>query len=394
VQQKRILLVNDYKTCGGAEKVFLDTAELLQNSFNIKCFFGSEFYKAPGNILQFIHSREFFLKFKNGLLTFKPDLVHLHNYYHFLSPSILRAILWFKRHVNKELKVLMTAHDFHLACPNSGYSHYNWPNNQLVRVEKRLDYFGLFFKKWDQRGISFSLLKQLQWLFNYKFLRLGDVIGKIIAPSAFLGSILQEYTGKDVVVVRNPIKDCQAKGVASLLPQKHLAKKKNLVFAGRLSSEKGLVQFLRDFQALFKHEDIFMDIIGEGAEEQTLRFLIKGLGLENKVFLLGKMSHAGVLEKLVASNAIVLPSIWYENAPLSLVEGALNYCKILTNSFGGMGEIAEICGNFKFLDKVSIREIEDFILDKNFHVNADIAKIFSEDRYVESLTSVYNSLWL
>ena len=47
-------------------------------------------------------------------------------------------------------------------------------------------------------------------------------------------------------------------------------------------------------------------------------------------------------------NAFVLPSTWYENAPLSIVEAAMSGLRILTVNEGGMKEMGELCEDAYF----------------------------------------------
>ena len=55
------------------------------------------------------------------LAAYQPDVVHLHNFYHVLSPGILAVLDSYRK--KHSVRIIMTAHDHHLLCPNSGMCH-------------------------------------------------------------------------------------------------------------------------------------------------------------------------------------------------------------------------------------------------------------------------------
>jgi hypothetical protein len=202
--QKHILFVNDFKKGGGAEKVFLDTYNLMKQQYIVDLFFATEETTKPKSMIEYIYSTEYYNLFYNKLVEFKPDIIHLHNFYHKLSPSILDAIRKYKKQY--EVKVIMTAHDFHIVSPNSGYTYFNWINNTLNKMENKMTIINFIFRKWDNRGFHYSITKQLQWTYNYFFKKLYNEIDIFISPSKFLVDMIKsKYMKKEVYVFRNPI---------------------------------------------------------------------------------------------------------------------------------------------------------------------------------------------
>jgi glycosyltransferase involved in cell wall biosynthesis len=384
---KKILYVNDFLIGGGAEKVCEDSLNLMKNEYIVDIFYGTKKYSTSKNISEYIYSNEYFKKFLEKLNEFNPDIIHLHNFYHILSPSILNAIKQFK--LKKDVKIIFTAHDFHLLSPNSGYTYFNWFNNELNKIDKNISFLDLILKKWDYRGGVYSISKQIQWVYNYKIKNLHEVIDVIITPSDFLSNLFKKNY-KKVYTIRNPI-NFEIPNIDSM---KHLDAIKQLVFIGRIEPEKGLYEFLYKYRNIFKENEFYFTIIGDGKDLQKIDGLIKKENLENKINLLGRKSHSETLQYLKNSHCLVVPSLWYENAPLSLVEGAVYKNKLLTMNYGGMKEIAEICGNYCFINENNEHNIIKFLKKDEFTDSylMQIKNSFSKKMYKEQLIKIYEGI--
>lgn len=85
----KVLHVSDSYEGGGAEAVLRDTIKVSEElGYHNDIFISQE----KTSITSYIFSRDYYVKFLQKLNDFKPDVVHLHNYYHYLSPSILYAL--------------------------------------------------------------------------------------------------------------------------------------------------------------------------------------------------------------------------------------------------------------------------------------------------------------
>jgi len=133
----KVLLVNKYNFIkGGSDKYFLDLANLLSKQPGIKVakfcmshpqnlpdkysrYFVSglnfdrfrlhDLFKYLGRVFYSFEAKR---KFANLLDDFRPDIIHLHNIYHHLSPSILTAAK------ERRIPIIMHVHDYKLVCPN------------------------------------------------------------------------------------------------------------------------------------------------------------------------------------------------------------------------------------------------------------------------------------
>jgi glycosyltransferase involved in cell wall biosynthesis len=383
----KILFINDYKRNGGAEQVIDILIKNLNNIYKIDFFYGNVEYKTPENIFEYIYSKKFKLQLENKLEIFQPDIIHIHNYYHLLSPSILTAIKNYKK-MNSNLKVIMTCHDFHILSPSSGFTFFSWLNNKIYRLERNPNLIDLLFKKWDQRGIKYSIAKQLQWIFNYIIYNNTCVIDKIISPSEFLASFLREKFSDKVEVVRNPLSSYINVSIHKLT-NKHKCIK--LLFVGRITAEKGLIEFINKLSEI-KNIKYNFTIIGDGPMLNKLKILVNTLHLESKIIFSGYLKHFEVIKIMSNYDILVLTSILYENAPLSLVEGSLNNLKLLTMDYGGMKEIAKIAGNY-FLLKDDLSNLNEGLISlcKTTYIkNKNLYDLFSMDNYLMKIKRIYN----
>ncbi len=282
----------------------------------------------------------------------------------------------------------MTTHDYHVLAPNSGFTYFSWYKNKLIKIKNNPTLFDIFTKKWDYRGIHYSIVKQLQWLYGYKIKKLDNVIDEFISPSEFLASFLKQKYNQKVHLVRNPLPD---------IPNKELSKKQfdqnfiALIFVGRVSEEKGLDNFLLKLSKVNKVKYIFT-IVGDGDQLNYLKTLTKNLNIEEYIVFKGRLTHHETLKEMKTQDVLILPSSWYENAPLSLVEGAMNGLKILTMNYGGMKEIAEICGNYYLLNE-DMSNLEKGLLSLKDNQFTDysnkINSIFLANNYIDRLKKIY-----
>ncbi|PLU83257.1 glycosyl transferase, partial [Sinorhizobium medicae] len=106
-------------------------------------------------------------------------------------------------------------------------------------------------------------------------------------------------------------------------------------FAGRLAPEKGLTTLIRAV-ALSKQRLV---IAGTGPEEQALRGLAAELGAD--VSFAGYLSGERLHRLIGESRALVLPSEWYENAPISVLETYALERPVIGAAIGGIPEMVK-----------------------------------------------------
>ena len=336
----KILLANKFHfPKGGADKYYLELGELLQKNGHEVAYFAmshpknlpsayqryfvsqADFskvqwnYSGLKNIIRMIWSREAALKFRQLLLDFKPDVVHVHNIYHQISPSILKECK------KMNIPVVMTLHDYNIISPNYGlFSH-----GKIDESTKKHKYYKAIIKKSVKNSYVASFFAALRAYIHMYLQIYGNMIDLFVSPSQFMRLKLAEY-GMDegsITVLPNPVS-------VSLLPLKaNVIEKPYVLFVGRLSEEKGIKKLVEAFEEL----PYSLKIAGEGdavLKKNTKN--IEFLGFQNKESL----------QKCVAeARAVIVPSVSYENCPLSILEAYAQATPVIASDIGGIPELVD-----------------------------------------------------
>ena len=339
----RILTVNNYHyRRGGSEACYLDFNEVLQQhghtviNFstqmpqNLACRWADYFIKeieyerlSPlgklGNACKIIYSREARKKIERLLRDTGPQVAHLHNIYHHLSPSILEAI---KGH---GLPAVMTLHDLKRLCPA-----YN-----MLRQGKVCESCGgtKFYRAVLHRclkgSLALSALIALE-MYLHKWWGIYEKnIDVFISPSRFLRNKLLEYgfCADKIVYIPNFVR------LERFSPD--FAAGDYILYVGRLSPEKGIITLL---EAMAELRHLPLKIVGGGPQLEEIEYLIAQRDLSN-VQLLGYRGPEELAALYRGAKFVVLPSEWYENAPLAILEAFACGKPVIGADIGGIPEL-------------------------------------------------------
>jgi glycosyltransferase involved in cell wall biosynthesis len=119
----------------------------------------------------------------------------------------------------------------------------------------------------------------------------------------------------------------------ALTPPTTAAVGRAFLFVGRLSSEKGVATFVR----AVAEAGVPGWIVGTGPEEQALKQLAAQLHADINFF--GYRTGRELSNLIGSARAIVLPSEWYENAPLSVLEAYALQKPVIGACIGGIPEL-------------------------------------------------------
>jgi glycosyltransferase involved in cell wall biosynthesis len=383
----KVLQVNDYRSGGGAEIIVQRTVRLLrERGLEVELLCSDD---VPGRRtpLSYIDSRAARRALEQVLVRFGPDVVHLHNFYHMLSPGILGTLAAYRR--SHRLRVVMTAHDAHLVCPNSGLYFVRRGTMHPADETKLRSPLYLFSRRWDRRGLAWSLLKLTQHVWSYRMRRRHRVIDRVLCPSRHLEALLGR-SGLPARFVPHP---------APLLPPGPDDRRPStleLVYAGRIEPEKGMAELLsilpRDFPGR-------LTIIGDGAQLERCRRVCRTRGLNERVAFSGRLPHDETIAAIRSRHVLVLPSLCAEGCPLSLLEALACRTTILVSDLGGMREVVRASGTGFVFTPGSAQSLRRVLgeIDAAFRagsLNAFDARPFlggrSEEAYVERLLATYD----
>ena len=337
---------------------------------------GSPFRKLVYS-LKTIYSREARRKIGLVLRDFQPDVCHLNNFNYQLTPSIILEIVKWRRQSGKPCKIIYTAHDYQLVCPNHMLRNPNTHEN----CEKCLG--GKYLHCARGRCVHGSLLKSLVGMAEAGFWKRKGVyqnIDRIICCSDFLKGKLDlrpVFAGR-TVMLHNFVEKAEAK---------RTVKKDYVLYFGRYSEEKGIDTLLEACRIL-----------------SDVSFVFAGAGpLESRVNGLANVKNAGfqageALERLIREARFsVCPSEWYENGPFCVMESQLYGTPVLGADIGGIpelirpGETGELfkSGNAEDL-AAKIRKLwEDRALTDRYSENCRNVEFDTVETYVKKLLKIW-----
>lgn len=265
-----------------------------------------------------IYSFESYKKIGKVLDSFKPDIVHMNNINFQLTPSIVYAIK------KRNIPLVQTVHDYQMICPN----HLLYSLKEAKPCERCIN--GSKFNCLKYSCIHSSRVKSLIGAIEaklYSLLKTYKKVDLFVCPSKFLAEKLLSadslYKGK-TFTVHNFIEK-------KPIPEKAETIAPYVAFASRLSIEKG-VDILSEAAKLLP--DIPFIVAGNGPDDECLKNIPN---VTMKGFLTGDE-----LTSLIANaKVMILPSVWYENCPLNILETHSFGVPVITMNSGGMAELVE-----------------------------------------------------
>jgi len=252
---------------------------------------------------------------------FRPEVVHVHNIYHQLSPSILRRIR------AAGIPAVMTLHDYKLACPT--YRFLDHGSLCEACIPKR--FWNAPIKRCNGGSIGASALNAVE-LGLHTALRAYGPIDRFACPSRFLESKMREAGVFPSRLRWLP----NFVDVDAVAPQ--TSPGAGVVYAGRLSDEKGVDVLI---EAVARRPSLRLTIAGEGPSRRALERLSQDLGVADRVTFLGRLPRESLHELLRASAVAAVPSRWYENMPLAVLEAFASGLPVVATNLGGLPELIE-----------------------------------------------------
>lgn len=339
----KILIVSKFLYArGGAEVYSISLGEILQKQGHEVRFFSMRY---PQNIhvnedkyfaeeVSFFHSsisgrlkaalRVFGVgikeNYKKILDEFQPDIVHLNNIHSYLSPIVA------KLSYERGIKVIWTIHDYKLICPTYSCLYKKVPCEACFSNKANV-----IFRKCMKNNLFASFLawgEAVYW--NKK--KLSKWTDTFICPSNFIAQKMKQggYPAEKLHVICNFINDEKAKFITELNPEmKEIA----YAYIGRLSEEKGINEFLKVAAKLpYK-----LYIAGNGPLENELKQKYSS----DRIWFLGHLSAIEIIKLLKRVQFSVMPSICYENNPLSVIESLCCGTPVCGRRIGGIPELLE-----------------------------------------------------
>lgn len=348
------------------EKYFIDYVDLKK--FGIK------------NIIKFIYNRQAVKKMQEIIKREKIDVVHLHNIAHQIGPAIIKVAK------DNNLPIIQTLHDYKLICPN--YTLFS--KGEICKMCKGGKYYNCVKRKCHNGSFFKSLLGSFEAYLNNKIKNYYKDVDLFIAPSTYMKNACVEFgvSEEKIKVIVNFGRFNNSEEIERENGNEYL------LYFGRLSGEKGLNTLIK----AMKDENIKSELrlVGAGPEYKNLEKMIEDLDLENKVGLLGpKYGHE--LKIIIANaKAIVIPSVWPENMPLTMLEALSLGVPVIVSKVGGLREIIKDSYNgisFRAGDELALSEaikkldtLDRELLSKNARESVNELNV---DNYYKKVFKIY-----
>lgn len=290
-----------------------------------------------------IYSGEARKRIRLVLDDFQPDVCHLNNFTYQITPSVILEIVKWRREAGRECRIIYTAHDYNLVCPNHMLHNPNTHEN----CEKCLG--GRFLNCVKGRCIHGSLAKSAIGAAEALFWNRKGVyryIDRIICPSEFLKKKMDT----------NPVfreKTVTMHNFVDRVEERETEKKDFVLYFGRFSEEKGIGTLLKACRELPDIEFVFA---GSGPLEGDVNALPN---VRNVGFQTGE-----ALERLIREARFsIYPSEWYENCPFSVMESQMYGTPVLGADIGGIPELIDVGRTGELFESGDVEDLKGKILE-------------------------------
>ncbi len=329
--------------------------------------------------LKTIYSSEARKKIRMVLDDFKPDVCHLNNFNYQLTPSIILEIHRWSNKTDHKCKIVFTAHDYQLICPNHMCNNPSTHEN----CEKCLG--GHFINCTKGKCIHGSTAKSLIGTMEATYWKLKGAykyIDKMICCSEFMKKKMDSNPlfARKTVTLHNFIDKVEWKDIE---------KKDYVLYFGRYSLEKGIGTLIKVAREL-----------------PEVNFIFSGSGpLESEIEGVANITNAGfrsgtALEKLIREARFSLyPSEWYENGPFSVMESQMYGTPVLGADIGGIPELIQVGETGELFISGDVASLKDKIktlwddkkLTDRYARNCQSIGFDTVDEYYKKIMSIYMS---
>ena len=324
---KILLIHNEYQQSGGEETVVGQEHRLLENAghqvipyrrsnWETESLTGVKRLGILPRMIWASDSRRDVLELLCGE---KPDVVHVHNTFMVISPSIYSACF------EAGVPVVQTLHNFRLFCPAAFYFRDG-------KVCEECTQYSLL------RGIRYGCYRESRattaavaaMLASHRLL--GTWHSKI---SAFIA--LTEFARGRFAAGGLPAGKIRVKpNFMDPDPGPRAGDGEYALFVGRLSPEKGVATILDAWSHLPKA--IPLKIVGDGPLASALKSEAQQRGLSSVEFV-GRLPREQTIDAMKRARFVLFPSLWYENFPMTIVEAFACATPVICSRLGAMAEI-------------------------------------------------------
>jgi glycosyltransferase involved in cell wall biosynthesis len=349
-------------------KFFVEHIDYETNSLGKKLKFATKI----------IYSTEARTKIARILDTFEPDIAHLHIFQHQISPSIIPELK------KRKLPIVYTAHDLKSVCPNYKMLTHDGICERCMGGK----YYNCLIHKCTKNSRLKSFINVVEMYFH-ALMGWYDLIDIIVTPSDFYRRKLVDFHFPEHKVVHIP------NFVDETVFEPIYSSRDYFLYFGRLSPEKGvttLVEAMRDVPS-FK-----LIIAGTGPAKEDIECIISQHRLTN-VELVGFKSGTDLINLICGARFTVLPSEWYENGSIALLESMAYGKPVIGANVGGIPEHINHGEDGLTFESGNSEDLADMIntlaADRNKCISMGkaarrkIETVYSKRRHMDAILDIY-----
>ena len=341
----RVLFLNNfYYLRGGSERVLFEEMRMLREAGHEVAVYSrtheknepsefSAFFPPPldtgrltvslrslRSVGELVYSRPARKGLEEVISRFRPEIAHAHNIYGHLSTSVLDVLK------EQNIPVVLTLHDFKYICP----SYLMLDHGMVCEQCRGGRYHRAVMAGCHKNSRLASAVYAFETWFNDVFGKYGSV-ACFIAPSRFLRDKVIHF-GKDPGTIVH-IPNCIETRDRAILPDPGCYS----LFFGRLSKEKGVATLLQALKGMPIRTGLV--IAGDGPDRTRLESMARKHSLP--VTFTGHLSGRALERTIAGSRVVIVPSEWYENAPLSILEAFACSKPVIGARIGGIPEMID-----------------------------------------------------
>jgi glycosyltransferase involved in cell wall biosynthesis len=306
----------------------------------------------------------------------------MHNIYHHITPSILPVIK------KMGIPIVQTLHDFHLISPN--YMLYS-EKSGIHEECSHGKYWKALKHKCIKNSFFASLISALRLYFE-KFSKIyTNNVDMFISPSQFLINKFLDNKIPDnkICLLRHFIELDEYK--PNFNPGEYI------LFFGRLHAQKGAKTLI---EAVSELPNVNLVIVGTGEEEEELLELVTKKKAKN-IKILGARYGEELKNIIKNSSFVIVPSVWYENAPFSVIESFALGKPVIASNLGGLPEMINDGKNGLLFNPGDIEDLREKI-NSLYHnpcairsmglaARLFVEKNFSPENHYKELMKIYSN---
>ena len=378
----KILLIDVYNyNKGGAETVCFNTGKMLEAHGHKVIYFtlkwadnkpspyskyfpeSKETRRGPlkqiKNMVNYFYHFEAAKKIEQLILDEKPEIAHIHLIWGQITPSIFPVLKKYN------IPILFTVHDYRIVCP--AYTFRNG-KGQICEECQGKYFYKCFTNSCCKGSKLMSMVMAAEQYFRNKFFNPAQFIDGFIYVSNFAKNIQEKYMpavkSTPNIILYNFSTSIIQKG-------KSTPKDKYFLFFGRLSYEKGLKTLLTAFKDI---PECKLKVVGTGPKEEELKQFVLKTNMQNVDFL-GYKQGKELSDLVYNAYFVVVPSEWYENNPMTIIEAYSVGTPVIGAKIGGIPEIVDDGKTGFQFTSANVEELKAVILKANNLSNEEYSTI-------------------